>query len=55
MSETLIEIPGRDYQLSVAVKIDVAGNRENFLEDAHKLRASLIAALDEAIEKAGSE
>jgi hypothetical protein len=55
MTETLISLPGRDYQLKVAVKIDVAGNRANFLADAHKLRESLAAAFDEAIEKASCQ
>ena len=51
--ELLIAIPGRDYELKVTVKIDVAGNRANFLEDAAKLRCSLMTVFDEEIEKAG--
>jgi hypothetical protein len=54
MSETLITIPGRDYQIKVAMQIDVAGNRANFLEDAEKIRTSIAAAIDEVIKKAAS-
>jgi hypothetical protein len=51
MTEVLIEIPDRDYALFVDMKIKVQGNRNNFLEDRHKLRDSLNAALDTAIKE----
>jgi hypothetical protein len=50
----LIIIPGRDYQLKVAVNIDVAGNRANFLADAEKIRTSIATGIDEVIKKAAS-
>jgi hypothetical protein len=55
MSETLIEIPGRDYSLSVAITIDGKGNRENFMDDKAKIIDSIVAAIEQMIEKTNVE
>jgi hypothetical protein len=55
MSETLISIPGRDYEIFVKVNVEMKGNRANFLADAEKIKASLAVAFDQAIEKAAHD
>ena len=54
MSETLISIPGRGYELFVNVNVEMKGNRANFLADAEKIKDSLYAAFDEAIKEAAA-
>jgi hypothetical protein len=54
MSETLIAMPGRNYEIFVKLNVEMKGDRANFLADAEKIKASLAAAFDEAIEKAGA-
>jgi hypothetical protein len=53
MSETLITVPGRNYEIFVKLNIEMKGDRANFLADAEKIKASL--AVDQAIEKAAHD
>ena len=55
MSKHLIEIPGRDYKLNVAIKIDAQGNLENFMADKAKIRDSITAAIEQVIETTHGE
>jgi hypothetical protein len=52
MSETLFKLPDRDYEIRTDLDIRVKGNKEQFREDVPKVREALLAAIDEAIEKA---
>jgi hypothetical protein len=47
MKETLT-INGRGYDVTVTISVD--GDRAKFLADAEKLRDSLVAAFDQAID-----